>query len=191
MSSPSSSPAGTRAWLLTGPPGIGKSTVVTKVIFSLRSEGHAVGGCLTKERREAGGRERVAFVLSDLMSGKEGELASIKGSLGPRVGKYRVNLATLSSIGAPSLTRAVAEADIIVIDEIGPMELTSTEFKRAAGECFASSKPLLAIVHQHLKDPLINSIREMTNKELIEVDLRNRDQLPQTLSQDILAALSA
>jgi nucleoside-triphosphatase len=182
LSSPS-----TRAWLLTGPPGIGKSTVVAKAIYLLRSQGHGVGGCLTKERKV--GRERVAFTLSDVMSGRQGELASIKGNLGPRVGRYRVNVATLADIGARALSDAAAIADVIVIDEIGPMELTSPEFKRAAAECFKSGKPILAVVHEHMKDPLIEMIREKTDKVFIELTLHNREQIAKAVSDEILALL--
>ncbi len=177
----------TRAWLITGPPGIGKSTVVAKAIYMLRSEGHGVGGCLTRERKE--GRERVAFTISDLMSGREGELASIRGTLGPRVGRYRVNVATLAELGARALRDAAAGAEVIVIDEIGPMELTSPEFKKAAGECFKSGKPILAVVHQHMKDPLIEMLREMPEKAYIELTLHNREKLAQTIVNEILAVL--
>jgi nucleoside-triphosphatase len=177
----------TLAWLLTGPPGIGKSTVITRTIYLLRMRGHGVGGCLTKEKRE--GRERVAFTMSDLMSGREAELASTRGALGPRVGKYRVNLATLAEIGARSLRDASEIAEVIVIDEIGPMELTSPEFRKAADACFGAGKPILAIVHQQMKDPLIEKVREMQDKQMIEVTLQNRDKLPETIAKEILARL--
>jgi nucleoside-triphosphatase len=178
----------TRVWLLSGPPGIGKSTVVTKTIYLLRMQGHGIGGCLTKEKRE--GRERVAFTMTDLMSGREGELASVKSSLGPRVGRYRVNLATLTDIGARSLREATERAEVIAIDEVGPMELTSQDFRRAADGCFRSGKPILAIVHELMKDPLIESIREMEGKTMIEVTLANREKLPQTISEEMLALLA-
>lgn len=161
--------------------------MVAKAIYLLRSEGHGVGGCLTKERKE--GRERVAFTISDLMSGREGELASIKGTLGPRVGRYRVNVGTLADLGACALRDAAAIAEVIVIDEIGPMELTSPEFKRAAEACFKSGKPILAVVHQHMKDPLIEMIREMPEKVYIELTLQNREKLAQTIVNEILQVL--
>ena len=77
----------TRLWLVTGPPGIGKSTLVSKVVFSVRSSGRGVGGCLTKEVRK--GRERKGFRIIDLLSGNEAELATI-GGLGPRVGSPQI-----------------------------------------------------------------------------------------------------
>jgi nucleoside-triphosphatase len=150
-------------------------------------QGHGVGGCLTKEKRE--GRERVGFTMSDLMSGREAELASIKGALGPRVGRYRVNLNTLADIGARSLRDAAAGAEVIVIDEIGPMELTSPDFRKAADACFSSPRPILAIVHQQMKDPLIEKVRELQSKQMIEVTLQNRGKLAENIASEILAQL--
>ncbi len=177
----------TRAWLLTGPPGIGKSAVVSRVIYLVRSQGYGVGGCLTKERRR--GRERTGFMIEDLMSGLEGPLASSEGTLGPKVGRYRVNLRGLVDVGAVALVQAAKSADLIVIDEVGPMELTSPEFKRAAEACFKSGKPILAVVHDKIKDPLIEEIRALKDKEVLEVTLHNREGLPASLSSQILAIL--
>jgi nucleoside-triphosphatase len=176
-----------RAWLLTGPPGIGKSAVVSKVIYMVRSKGYGVGGCLTKERRN--GRERTGFTILDLMSGLEGRLASSEGILGPRVGRYRVDLKGLVEVGAVALAEAAKVADLIAIDEVGPMELTSPEFKRAVEACLKSGKPILAVVHDKIRDPLIDEFRGLAYKEMIEVTLHNREGLPESLSKQILAAL--
>lgn len=177
----------TRVWLITGPPAIGKSTIASKVIYLLRTQGHGVGGCLAKERRK--GRQRTGFTIHDIMSGREGELASAEGSLGPRVGKYRVNISDLATVGARALREAALQAEVVVIDEVGPMELTSPEFKKAVEECLRSGKPVLAIVHEKMKDPLIEMIREMPDKEFTEVTLQNRDRLPETLAGEILKTL--
>jgi len=179
--------ASVRAWLLTGPPGIGKSTVVSRVIFLIRSRGYGVGGCLTKERRR--GKERTGFTIVDLMTGVEATLASAEGALGPRVGRYRVDVKGLAEVGASSLRRAAESAELIVIDEVGPMELTSPEFKRGAEACLQSGKPILAVVHEKMKDPLIDEIRNMPDKEFIEVTLQNREALPELLSKHILGVL--
>lgn len=176
-----------RVWLLTGPPGIGKSTVVSKVIYLVRSRGYGVGGCLTKERRK--GRERTGFTILDLMSGVEGRLASSEGILGPRVGRYRVDLKGLVEVGAVSLAGASKMADLIAIDEVGPMELTSPEFKRAAEACLRSGKPILAVVHDKIRDPLVDEFRGLPGKEMTEVTLHNREGLPESLARQILAVL--
>ncbi len=55
-------------------------------------------------------------------------------------------------MAVPAIRRAIVEADLIVIDEIGPMEYTSDEFIRAVGEVLKSEKPLLAVVHRKFID---------------------------------------
>jgi len=176
----------TRVWLLTGPPGIGKSTLVSKVVFAVRSKGLGVGGCLTREVRK--GKERVGFKLTDLLSGNEAELASVTG-LGPRVGKYRVNITNLSTLGAGSLVRAAEVADFIVIDEVGPMELTSPEFRKGVQACLASGKPMLVVLHESMKDPLITEVAGVPEGKLVELTLHNRDQVSKEIPLEIALSL--
>ncbi|MDV3243979.1 MAG: NTPase [Nitrososphaerales archaeon] len=174
-----------RIWAVTGPPGVGKSTVVSKVVLRLKSHGVIVGGCTTAERREGGAR--VGFEVRDMTSGTSGQLASIKGTLGPKVGKYRVNLADLASVGAKGLTDAAAKSELIVMDEVGPMELVSPEFRRAVRRCIDSGKPLLAVIHERLEDDLLSELRAKAG-EVIEVDENNREQLVEEIADDLLAA---
>lgn len=174
--------ARTRLWLVTGPPGIGKSTLVSKVIFALRSKGNAVGGCLTKEVRK--GKERTGFKLTDLLSGNEVELASVTG-LGPRVGRYRVSISNLSTVGAGALLRAAELADFIVIDEVGPMELTSPEFRKGVKVCLATGKPMLIVLHESMKDPLITEISEQPGGKLVSLSLHNRANVAEELPSEI------
>ncbi len=174
--------------MITGPPGIGKSTVVSKVVFNLRSTGCIIGGCITEERRR--NKERVGFDIEDLLSGNKGELASISGHLGPRVGRYRVNLQGLTEVGARALNDAVASAELVVIDEVGPMELTGPEFRRALTSCISSGKPIFAVVREQMKDPLIEELKKGSGNEVISVSLQNRDSLPSELGTRIQISLA-
>ena len=176
-------------WLVTGPPAIGKSTLVSKVIFDLRSRGMIVGGCVTTEKRV--NRQRVGFRLKDLLTENEGELASVTGRLGPRVGKYRVNLNDLSSVGAKALLEASKSAELIVIDEVGPMELTSPDFRRALQACSTSRKPILAVIHESMNDPLIAELKTFSNGNIFTVGLENRDSLAKEITQRIFLEVSS
>lgn len=152
----------------------------------MRSRGLGVGGCLTREVRK--GRERTGFRLIDLLSGNEAELASV-GGLGPRVGKYRVNITNLSTLGAGSLVHAAELADFIVIDEVGPMELTSPEFRKGVKACLASGKPMLVVLHESMKDPLMTEITEQPGSRLIELTLHGRDGISEQLPAEIALSL--
>lgn len=144
-------------WLITGPPGVGKTTTVSKVVLKLKSAGVIVGGCSTSEQKSGGAR--VGFGIRDLTTGRTGELASVSTKVGPRVGRYRVNLTDLARVGATGLEAAAVSSELIVVDEVGPMELVSPEFRRAVARCIGSGKPMLAVVHERLDDDLLNELR--------------------------------
>ncbi len=171
---------------MTGPPGVGKSTLVSKVIMRLKSAGVIVGGCTTYERRSKGAR--MGFEILDLSTGRKGELASVETKLGPRVGRYRVNLTDLAEIGAAGLVAAASSSELIVIDEIGPMELVSPEFRRAVKRCIESGKPILAVVHERLDDDLLNELRGKAQLILI-LSVENRDSSAEELGAALLAAV--
>jgi len=174
-------------FVLTGAPGVGKSTVVSKVVMRLKSRGVIVGGCLSFERRAKG--QRVGFAIRDLTTESEGELAGTAGTLGPRVGKYRVNLKDLASVGAKGLLAAAAGSELIVVDEVGPMELVSPDFRRAVAACIACGKPILAVVHERMQDDLLEDLKSRSSFSST-VTLENRDSLPDDLTPKLLTALA-
>jgi nucleoside-triphosphatase len=116
--------------LLTGSPGVGKTTVLLRAVEDLKARGYKVGGMVSREVLSSGAR--VGFEALDVSDGRRGWLAHVNQKSGPQVGKYRVNLADLNSVGARAIADAVENSDIIVIDEIGPMELFSENFRDAA-----------------------------------------------------------
>ena len=187
---PSSTGTGERAplsriFLVTGPPGVGKSTLVSRVILKLKSAGVIVGGCTTAERRSEG--TRVGFEVKDLTSGRMGELASVTSRFGPRVGRYRVNLTDLANVGAAGVEAASASSEVIVIDEVGPMELVSPEFRRAVSMCIESGKPLLAVVHERLEDDLLSELRSIARESYV-MSVENREDLADQISSALLQA---
>ena len=130
---------------ITGLPGVGKTTLVLKVAEELKTHNLRIGGFITQEVREKG--RRVGFKIKALDTGEEGILAWV-GSGYPRVGRYVVNLDDLNSVGVSAIRRALKNADLIIIDEIGAMEYKSREFAEAVEEVIKSEKPLLATVHR-------------------------------------------
>jgi len=153
----------------------------------MRNYGYALGGILCKEVRAK--NERVGFELIDVASGQKGVLASTKLNAGPRLGKYRVNLIDLAEIGAKGLLNAIDFCDIIICDEIGPMELFSPEFRNAVKTIVESGKPVLGIVHKRLNDPLIQEIKLKPFVEVIEVTQENREKLPEILAERLLSKI--
>lgn len=177
-----------RIILITGAPGSGKTTVLSKTVEALKGHGVSIGGMISREARDSCARE--GFEVIDLNSGKHGWLAHVHQKTGPQVGKYRVNLSDLERIGVKAVTEATQKYDVIVIDEIGPMELFSPKFKQAVKAALKSSKVVLAVVHAKAKDPLISEAKGLAGAELFTVTVDNRDGLPQMLASRVLCGTS-
>jgi nucleoside-triphosphatase len=173
-----------KIWLITGEPGIGKTSVLMKTVDLIKAHGYRVGGVFSRELKEKG--NRIGFEMIDVATGLKKILASSNLNVGPKIGRYRINLKNLAELGAEGLVAAVEVADIIICDEIGPMELFSPEFRRAVKATVASGKPVIGIIHKRLKDPIIEEVKSSPNVEIIEVTRENRDILPGRLAEKVL-----
>jgi nucleoside-triphosphatase len=133
-----------RNFFITGLPKAGKTTLLRRLIDGLRKKGMKVCGFITPEHTAHGTRE--GFYVQDLESGKITELASVKGG-GPTVGKYHVNVSSFESVAVPAM-KGVDRCDVLIIDEIGRMELRSKEFTKLLEKAFDSSTPVVASIHE-------------------------------------------
>jgi nucleoside-triphosphatase len=176
-----------KAFFLTGYPGVGKTTVLTKIVDELKRIGFKVGGMITDEIQE--GNVRVGFKIVDISSGREGWLASIRQRSGPQIGKYHVCLEDLESIGVKAILNAVTGADVVVIDEVGPMELFSAVFIDAVTKALESGKPVLGTIHHQATHPLVVAIKKRIDTKIIEVTTDNRSDLPVLVVQEIFESL--
>ena len=176
-----------RLLLLTGDPGVGKTTVLLKIVEALKARGYKVGGMVSREVRSCG--SRVGFEILDLAGGGSGWLAHVGQKTGPQVGKYRVNLKDLDTIGAGSITKAIENSDVIAVDEVGPMELFSEKFKDAVRRALESRKLVVAVVHWKAQDRLITDAKNMKDAEIFTVTAENREKLPTTIAEKALIFL--
>lgn len=170
-------------FLITGRPGIGKTTVVTKTANILKERGCYVGGMLSREVRENG--VRIGFEILDLSSQKRGWLAHVNQKIGPQVGKYHVNLTDLEIVGAQAILNAIENCDVIAIDEIGPMELFSQKFKIAVETALESRKLVIAVVHWKAKDKLITDTKARTDAQIFEVTAENRETIIEEIAKNL------
>jgi nucleoside-triphosphatase len=177
-----------RLFFITGRPGVGKTSVLIRAVEELKRKGYRMGGMLSREVREKG--VRIGFEIVDFLSGRKGWLAHVNQPTGPKVSKYRVNMKDLNSLGAGSIRNATQNAQVIIIDEIGPMELFSKAFKAAVIEALESGKPVLGTIHFRARDPLIDLIKNKDETEVIEVTYENRAYLHNKLVEKLLNALS-
>jgi len=176
-----------RLLLLTGEPGVGKTTVLVKVVEALKMRGYSVGGMISRETREDG--VRVGFEIVDIATGRRGWLAHVNQPTSPRIGRYRVNLADLEGVGVEAIGVAVKTCDVVVIDEIGPMELFSEKFKITVRKAIESEKLVVAVVHWRVKDRLVEEAKMRDDAELAVVTHENRNRLHEEIVEMAVAFL--
>jgi nucleoside-triphosphatase len=176
-----------RVLLLTGSPGVGKTTVLIKAVNALKERGYSVGGMISREIREGG--TRVGFEILNLNNSERGWLAHVNQEGGPQVGKYRVNLSDLNNIGGEAIIYAVENCDVVAIDEVGPMELFSEKFRDATRRALESPKLVMALVHWKAQDKLVSDAKKREDAEIITVTAENREKLHETIAEKALIFL--
>lgn len=164
--------------LITGRPGIGKTTVIENLKDLL---GERAGGFLTKEIRHGG--KRVGFMLESF-DGKKTLLAESNPKGTPRVGKYRVFVENLERVGIDAINQALSQRKILLIDEIGKMETMSKRFREVISDLLKSDLELVATLSIS-RDAFLDGIRTSSGVTIIEVTLENRNRL----ASDIVAMI--
>ena len=161
-----------RTLLLTGRPGIGKTTVIKAVAELL---GEQAGGFYTEEIRGPGGRKGFRLVTLD---GQEAVMAHVRlrGRGRPRVSRYGVDVKTIERVGVTAIRRAMQEGQIVVVDEIGKMELFCGPFKETMLQ--AVSGPYTVVATVMAKPNLwVDALKATISVTPWEVTAENRDRL--------------
>lgn len=154
---------------------MGKTTVIRAVADSL---GDRAGGFYTEELRNEG--RRTGFRLVAFGAGQErtGTLASVNTASRYRVSRYGVHIRDLERVGVAALQNAVREPDIevVIVDEIGKMELFSAAFRDAVESALASPKRVVAsaMTGSH---PWVDAIKARGGVTQLEVTKSNRDAM--------------
>lgn len=156
-----------QAYLLTGMPGTGKTSIIRQAVSQANCN---AGGFYTQEIRSMGIREGFRIVTLD---GKEGILAHIAIDSPFRVGKYGVDTSVLDTIGVEAVSNAIQQNNLIVIDEIGKMELFSPRFITVVQEALSCPKRMLGTIT--LKPhPLADAIRQSKSIRVAELTRNNQ-----------------
>lgn len=172
---------------LTGCPGVGKTTALLRIAEDLKAKGQSVGGMISREVRICG--ERVGFEILDLNNGRHGWLAHVNQKIGPRIGKYKVNMKDLEDIGVSAIEQAVRSMDVVVIDEIGPMELVSEKFQAAVWEAVESNKLVVGVVHWKARNKLVDKATTREDAEVFTVTVENRIKLSDVIVERVMGRL--
>ena len=165
--------------LVTGRPGVGKTTLVLKVTELADVD---VEGFYTREVRFKG--RRVGFELCTF-DGEMAVLAHVDSPSRFRVGRYGVDVECLEAVGVAPIERGIRRGSLIVVDEIGRMELYSKRFREVVLEALdADTRVFASIGPQPI--PFLQEIKSRVDCEVLEISLGNRD----TIAEEIISRLS-
>jgi len=158
--------------LLTGPPGIGKTTAIQRI--AERLAGRRLAGFTTGEVRVGGVRRGFKITTFD---GREGTLADVGLRSRWRVGKYGVDVEGFERLVCPILEAAAAEAEIVLVDEIGKMECFSARFCRTIERLGDSPVPLVATIAAK-GGGLIAAMKSRPDARIFTLSHADRDAIP-------------
>lgn len=156
--------------LITGLPGIGKTTLVKQLWYRL--EKYKPEGFYTEEIRYKG--ERKGFQLISL-TGEKSILAHVLIESSYQIGKYKVDINSFDSF-LESLNLSDSKARILIIDEIGKMECLSNKFVKIISEILDSNKMVIATI-AHTDGGIKGRIKAREDVKLFKMNLENRDKL--------------
>lgn len=157
-------------YLLTGSPGAGKTTIIREVIARIEAN---AGGFYTQEIRAGGTRQGFKIIT---LEGKDAVLSHVNFSSSHRVSKYGVDVGTLERIGVAALSQALKKNDVIVIDEIGKMELFSPRFREVVLRAIESGKKVLGTIMLQ-PHPFAEQVRQHPEVKVIQVNRENHDHV--------------
>jgi nucleoside-triphosphatase len=163
--------------LIEARPGAGKTTALRRTAELLRGRGVRCAGILTDETREGG--RRVGFSIASLLGGEQDTLAHVEFSGPPRVGRYGVDIDAFERIALPELRR---EADVVLIDELGKMELASAAFREIVLELFEGNRPLAATVHA-FGHPFTDALKARPEVVVVRLTRSERDAMPRWIAE--------
>lgn len=169
--------------LLTGLPGVGKTTVIREL--AKRMADYHPAGFYTEEVREEGVRK--GFRLESL-DGRQLTLADSGLKSPHRVGRYGVDIAGFERM-LSDLNLRHSPSCVIIIDEIGKMECLSKRFTEEVRSLLDSSKTVIATIA--LKgDGFIRQVKQRSDCRLITVTVENRNSLADSIHAEVLKQIT-
>jgi nucleoside-triphosphatase len=168
-----------KTFVLSGQKGIGKSTICQRIVELAFLERIACGGIITYKSGDG------SIIIKDLQSEKTEFFAGVEDKYsGPHLGKYYFSPNGIQ-FGIEAIKRGLA-ADILFVDELGPLELSKKGFYSIMDLLFSEkTKTSIVVIREELLPfflPLAG-----TRPLIFTATAANRDELPGMIFSQIIS----
>ncbi len=166
--------------LVTGPPRSGKSTLVVKLIEYFSDRKYTIHGFLTPEVRRDG--NRIGFDIEDINTRKRGKLARIGNyNTKYKLGRYCIFIEEFENLISKLEDMVFHKGELLVIDEIGKMELFSRKFQNLINDFFHSDTKIIATIGQKIEHPLKDSLLKIPEVVVFTLSRQNQQEIFQKI----------
>ncbi|SRR6266498_3578013 len=172
-------------YLITGERRTGKTTATRSIVEAIGPT--RCGGFYTEEVREDGHRVGFRIVTID---GETRNIADVRLDSPTRVEIYGVDVPSFESVAVKAVSNAIQYKEIVVIDEIGPMQLFSDEFKRVVNLALEDSRIFLGtvVLRPH---PWTDALKARQGIHLVELATENRERVVRQLTEALRDRLTS
>ena len=161
---------------ITGLPGAGKTKTLLRVIEMLSTEELKIGGMINDPIMD--GRRKVGFSVRNIVTDESQVFTHLDIESRIMDGKMGVDLHKFESVAVNAIRNACDTCDVIVIDEVGKVEVESQHFIDAVKYALDAGKPMILTLHKKSRNPLLQDIRRRDDVRILEVTPTNRNLLP-------------
>jgi nucleoside-triphosphatase len=143
------------------------------------------GGFYTEEIKNSS--DRIGFRCVSI-NGESVEIANVESPSQIRVGRYGVNIEAFEKFAKTLLEDSMRTKKIIIIDEIGFMQILSATFQKIVQQIVSDNRMVVGTIPVD-SHPEIDKIKSLKQVKLVEINEFNRDTIIQSISDDILKGL--
>lgn len=161
---------------ISGAWGARKTETLESIIRMLSDEDIEVGGMVTEPIMED--NRRVGFQVMDWSTKEKAVFAHLDLDSPTEIKGYGVNLDSLNEVGVKAIKDAAKEKEVVLIDEIGKMQVESEKFKEVVSKIFEIDKPLIITFEKKSRNTLLQDLRRRDDVRMLELTDVNKNLLP-------------
>lgn len=143
------------------------------------------GGFYTEEITNSD--DRIGFRCVSV-NGESVEIANVESPSKTRIGRYGIDIEKFENFAIKVLQDAVSFKKIIVIDEIGLMQMLSASFQKIVQDIVSDNRIVLGTISSD-SHPEIDKFKYVKEVRIIGLNEFNRDAISEFLAKEIIKAL--